>query len=620
MCGINGIVTTTRGSIDRSALRRMRDAQRHRGPDDDGEYLDDQAGLGFRRLSIIDLSPRGHQPMSNEDGTLWLIFNGEIYNFQSLRTELKRRGHPFRSQTDSETVIHAYEEYGERCVDHFRGMFALALWDSKKKTLFLARDRFGKKPLFYTVQNDSLYFASELQGLLAAIPKPSISQAALQYYFRLQFIPSPHTIYRGVNKLPPGHTLTWQNGQVSIKPYWKLNFTKQSISLEEAGQEFERRFREAVKLRLTSDVPLGTFLSGGLDSTIITAIMASQLKEPVKTFSIGFSEQSHNELPLARQIAKQYNTDHHELIVQPNVSDVLPMLMRHYGEPFADSSAVATYYVARETRKYVTVALTGDGGDENFAGYEKYDFLLKLKSFDVLPQPLRKVLAAIGSSAVMAMPPLQRRRLMIAADLFAANLTERYNDLFAVFSRRQLKTLLPGLDPHHDPDRLAAERIGDLPTDASLIDRVTALDLRLYLPEGLMTKADIATMANSLEARAPFLDHEVVSFTASLPDEYKINGGVQKFLLRKQFGHLLPAGLLEQPKRGFDLPVNAWLRGELKDFLRQRLTDPTFRQLPYFNHSFIDRLMSEHEQQRAHHGIRLWSLLCFSIWHQEFKA
>lgn len=618
MCGIAGIATTDHTIPDRNALARMKDCLVHRGPDDEGDYLEPGIALGFRRLSIIDLSLAGHQPMTNEDGSLWLVFNGEIYNFQELRDELTSLGHVFRSQTDSETVLHAYEAWGERCVEQLRGMFAFAIWDEKRRTLFLARDRFGKKPLFYTVQGGTLFFASELAALLRAVERPPLNTQAITYYFRLQFIPSPHTIFQGIHKLPPAHAATWREGRLSVQRYWSLSFLpKTTLSFDDAGKEFERLFREAVTMRLMSDVPLGVFLSGGLDSSVITALMAQASGERVKTFSIGFEEESHNELPLARLVAERYNTDHHEMVVRPDVVDILPKLMRHYGEPFADSSAIATYCVARETRQFVTVVLSGDGGDENFAGYDKYTLLTRLARFDKIPSSLRTLAGRLARLLTTHIPTWHRKAI-VGSSLLAGNLVQRYLDLFFVFRQEELKALLTqDVLAQNEPAELLARRIIDSCTTATTIDRITALDLQLYLPEGLMTKADIATMANSLEARSPFLDHHVVEFTTRLPDEYKMAGSTRKLLLRRQFGHLLPKELLAAPKHGFDLPVNQWLRGTLKQYFLDRMTDTSFRTLPYFNHTSIQKLTDEHMTGRIHHGIKLWSLLCFAIWYEE---
>ncbi len=622
MCGINGIAYSDERPVDPRALRVVRDAQAHRGPDDAGEYLAPGVGLGFRRLAILDLSAAGHQPMTNEDGTVWLVFNGEVYNFQELRDDLTRRGHVFRSAADSETVVHAYEVYGTACFEKLRGMFALALWDASARRLVLARDRFGKKPLHYHLGNNALTFASELQALVRAVPKPDLDTAALALYLRTQCVPQPRTVYRGIRKLPPAHYAVWEKGCLTLTRYWSLPTERRAMTDEEAGEEFARRFREAVRLRLASDVPLGVFLSGGLDSSVITALMAQMQPEPVKTFSIGFAEQSHNELPLARLVADRYTTDHHEFVINPDVSTVLPQLLKHYGEPFADSSAVATYCVARETRKYVTVALTGDGGDENFAGYDKYALLAALARFDHIPLTLRKALVRAGTPFLQLLPAAIRRKLAVAGPLVAGDLAERYLDMMFVFGRQELAQILDPMlldDARHAEQALLAEKLAAVPPHASLVDTVTALDLSLYLPDCLMTKADIASMAVSLEARAPFLDHHVMELTAAMPERMKVRGGIRKWLLRRQFGHLLPPMLLRAPKHGFDLPVNAWLRGGLLAYARERLTDPSFRQLPYLQHRMVDRLLAEHVRGAAHHGIKLWSLLCLAIWHQEVR-
>ncbi len=619
MCGITGIALHDSAPVDRELLRSMRGRIAHRGPDDTGEFFSPGIGFGFQRLSIIDPSPAGHQPMTNDDGSIAIVFNGEIYNFLELRRDLEQQGCHFRSRTDTEVLLRAYETFGTACVQRLRGMFAFAVWDQKNRQLFLARDRFGKKPLVYARKNGNIAFASEIQALLPWVHDRSLNTKAIPLYFRFQGIPSPHTIYQSIQKLPPAHALIWKDGKIHLERYWNVPFTtKSSLSLEEAGDEFEQRFRKAVQLRLTSDVPLGAFLSGGLDSTIVTALMSEYLSEPVKTFSIGFGETSHNELPLAKQVAERYHTDHHEFRVTPDVIETLPMLLRHYGEPFADSSALATFYIARETKRFVTVALTGDGGDENFAGYEKYSLLLRVAPLSRIPTVLRSALRALLWPVSERLPGLLGHKVRMGSQLFAADLLERYGDTFGLFFRSELRSLLRDdmVAKKGDVDTVLEESLQDLPETTDLIDRLTALDLRFYLPEILMTKTDIATMANSLEARSPFLDHEVIEFTATLPTPYKIWDGQKKYLLRRQFGHLIPPALLKAPKHGFDLPVHTWLRGSLAPYLEERLSDPSFLSLPYFQHKYIQRLLREHRHGRAHHGIRLWALLCFAVWYE----
>lgn len=624
MCGIAGIASPNPNNPLLQHVEPMLNALIHRGPDDAGEFRGDGIALGFRRLAIIDLSPAGHQPMTNEDGTLQLVFNGEIYNFQALRQDLQGQGHVFRSATDSETILHAYETYGEACLDHFRGMFAFALWDGKQRKLFFARDRFGKKPFFYALQNGTLVFASEIGAVRQTVEQTPINAQALNHYLRLQFIPSPNTIFQGINKLPPAHYGVWQNGRLTIRRYWSLALApKLNLTEAEAGTEFERLLRESVKLRLVSDVPLGVFLSGGLDSSIITALVAEETQAPVKTFSLGFVGDEQNELSLAKRVAKRYATDHHEFLIEPTVAELLPRLMRHYGEPFADSSAIATYLVARETRRSVTVALTGDGGDENLAGYDKYAVLQKLAAFDRVPQALRKLIGRTLTALSPLAPKVYRNKARVGGRLFAGTLAERYNDLFFLFTPPEIRQLLSpsavAIGSEASAEAIAENILAGLPKNATLIDQVTALDLGLYLPEGLMTKADIATMAVSLEARAPFLDHKLVEFTARLPDHLKIAQGQRKYLLRKQLGHLLPPELLQAPKHGFGLPVNRWLRGDLLPMARDLLFDPSFRSLPYFRPETVKRLWDDHQSRRGHYGIQLWSLVCFAHWHNEIR-
>ncbi len=616
MCGICGIVGLKDSTIDRNVLGRMSQAIAHRGPDDQGEFVAPGIGLGFRRLAILDLSPSGHQPMTNPKQTVWVTLNGEIYNFQELREDLKQRGYSFRSGSDTEVIVHGYEAEGEKFIERLAGMFALAIWDVRQQRLVLARDRFGKKPIMYAVRDEKLFYASELEALRKGLPDLSIDPLAVQEYFRFGFIPHPRTIYQGVSQLPPAHLVIWQGGQLSIKPYWKLSMEKQERSETEAKSELDRLLRQAVRQRMISDVPLGVFLSGGLDSSIITALMANESSSPVKTFSIGFPDESHNELPLARLVAKKYGTDHHEFMVEPKVDDVLPGLMRHFGQPFADSSAVAVWYVARETRQHVTVALNGDGGDENFAGYEKYALLSQLQKWGVLPKPIRQALWSVARPLLERTNIQAAHKFQVAGQFFADDLVGRYIDSMFMFTSSELSNLLPLALPNR-ANQLVEDRLRGLPSDASLIDNVTALDLRFYLPDGLMTKADIATMANSLEGRSPFLDHRLVEFTATLQDNFKIRAGQRKWLLRETFGHLLPSELLTAKKRGFDLPVNQWLKQPLLPYLRSRLNDPQLRQTTMFNWTYIDRLIDEHASGRRHHGIRLWSLLCFAVWYTD---
>lgn len=596
----------------------MRDRLEHRGPDAIGEKAGEGFAFGFRRLAIIDLSPAGNQPLANEDETVWLMFNGELYNYKALREELLARGHAFRSQADSEIVVHAYEEYGFECIEKLHGMYAFALWDIKQKQLVLVRDRFGKKPLLYAEQNSDLFFASEMSALSPALRTKTVDHDALAEYFRFQAIPSPKTVYREVRKLPPASYAVWKDGRISVTQYWSLRVEKpHEVTEQDAGREVERLLRSAVKKRLMSDVPLGVFLSGGLDSSILTALVAD-IAGSVKTFSIGFGTKTHDELSLARLVAQRYRTEHHEFSVRPNAIEDLPKILGYLGEPFADSSVLATYAVAKATRQHVTVALTGDGGDENFAGYDKYPLLLALARADrIAPKAVRHALGVLARSAATLFPRSTGRKLRVASRLARGGFEERFLDTLFQFGRDDVSMLLPEVRSSACLDDEAARRIADLPTDSTDIQRLSMLDLRLYLPECLMVKADIASMSASLEARAPFLDHELVQYTINLPDRLKIGSEGKKTLLKRQFGHLVPKELLHAPKRGFDLPVNEWLRNDLKTYLTERLTDRTFRSLPYFNFTYIDRLLAEHESKRMHHGLRLWSLLCFVTWYEQ---
>ncbi len=586
MCGIAGIVDLKRRPVDRSLLERMCGSLRHRGPDEEGCFVNCFAALGQRRLSIIDLAG-GHQPMSNEDGSVWVSFNGEIYNFQILRRELIERGHRFATNSDTEVIVHAYEEYGPECVQKFRGMFALAVWDQRQETLFLARDRVGKKPLFYTQAGGRFLFASELQALVV---DPAVSRdvdaTAIDDYLTYGYIPAPKTAFSGIHKLPPAHWLTLSSGPdgftVRTQRYWRLSYApKLEMDEQEASEALLEQLTEAVRLRLIADVPLGVMLSGGVDSGIVTALMSRLSDKPVKTFAIGFDDPTYDELPDARRVAQQYATEHHELIVRPKALDVLPMLVRHYGEPYADSSAIPTYYVAQLTSQHVKAVLNGDGGDESFAGYQRYLGGRLAELYQRIPQLARRgFLEPVTAMLPDGLLPRQRmgqaKRFMKAA---GCSLPQRYLHWVSYFRSSDKDPLYTPqfreqLDGHDSGAWLnglfeEAARQGDEPLDSML-----SVDVESYLPYDLLVKMDIATMANSLEARSPFLDHHVMEFCARLPRRFKQRGLSKKYLLKRIGEKLLPAGHVHRPKRGFAVPVGAWMRGELRDEVREQLLAP----------------------------------------------
>ncbi len=607
--------------VDAALLRRMNDRIAHRGPDAEGYHLEGPVGLASRRLAIIDLDT-GQQPISDEEGKIWVVFNGEIYNHPELREELLRRGHRLRTRTDTETLVHLYQDHGDGLVHHLRGMFAFALWDAPRRRLLLARDRLGKKPLFYSRLNGAFVAASEIKALL---PHPgldtSLDLEALDLYLTYQSVPAPLSIFRGLRKLPPAHLMVVENGRIDIQRYWRVP-TREPLPMDEreCREEILRRLREAVRLRLVSDVPLGAFLSGGIDSSLVVALMQEASSRPVKTFCIGFPEQQYSEIPHARAVARHFGTDHHEFIVHPDVVELLPRLARAYDEPFADHSAVPSYYVARETRRHVTVALNGDGGDESFAGYLSYLPCQIYRYTDRIPPWLRRGLAAC---TVIAKPLATRMRLARRARGLLQRLAipplERYARLHHHFGpehKRDLYTTefaraVDGVDPHADLERFFQD--DGTPT---LLDRMLAADLETYLPNTLLVKMDIASMANSLEARSPFLDHTLVEFAARIPAHLKLRGWTPKYILRRAAEAYLPADILKRRKQGFSLPVDPWFRGELRGYVHEVLLCPRALQRGYFREAGIRRLLKE-QQLGMEHGMRLWILLMLEIWHQE---
>lgn len=621
MCGIAGIVSA-RPTDSAAAVREMRDRLTHRGPDSAGEYMDAFAALGVRRLRIIDLVT-GDQPQANEDRTVWTVFNGEIYNYQELREELLARGHRFSTSSDTEVIVHLYEERGDGLVERLEGMFALAVWDARRRTLMLARDRVGKKPLLYFESGDAIVFASEHHALLAGLPEyPRPDPEALCLYLRLGYIPAPRDIFRGVRKLPPAHVLMWRGGRASVRRYWAPpEPATLRITEAEAIEELRRLLRRAVARRLIADVPIGAFLSGGVDSSAVVATMAS-LTDKVRTFSIGFEEADYSELPHARRIAERFGTEHHEFVVRATDLDVLPLLVRHYGEPYADSSALPTYHLSRLTRQHVTVALNGDGGDELFAGYERYYAARLAASLDRIPASLRRSAAELAArllpDSISPTDPLRRARRFLAAATLPPQ--GRYLRWLSVFDGSQLDGLL-----HPDLARTStgAEREWPLAEDDGWRERdpvamAQLLDLRLYLPDDLLVKVDIASMATSLEVRCPLLDRDLVEFAVALPTALKIRGGERKYLLKKAMEGIVPAKNMYRRKQGFAVPIGAWLRGDLGTYAAEILLSPRAISRGYFRPDAVAELVRQHRVGHADHTHRLWALLMLELWHREF--
>ncbi len=629
MCGICGRLDFEPGADRTAVVKAMRDEMVHRGPDDAGLFRDQAGGmsvcLGHRRLSIIDLSEAACQPMTNEDETFSIVHNGEIYNFRQLRGELESLGHAFRSHSDTEVALHCVEEWGPEAVKRFRGMFAFAAWDKRAGRLILARDRVGKKPLFYYQGQGFVSFSSSLGSLLRDPDVPGeIDPRSLDLYLTYQYVPAPRTIFKGVKKLPPAHVMIIDKKGVSIERYWRVDFGRKiEVREEEAAELVLDKLREAVKLRLVSDVPLGAFLSGGMDSAIVVALMAEEAGK-VKTFSIGFDEEVYNELPDAAKVAKMYFTDHHEFVVRPRAAEVLPMLVRHFGEPFADSSAIPTFYVAKETRSRVTVALSGDGGDESFAGYDRY-LAQKIACYlHGMPAPLRKHLARLGRSLPEPQTirhPLRRAKRFLEAA--AEDEKARYLRWICHFHpairpalyRPELMESLAGFDPRGYLFDVMGRARG-----AGCVDRLQETDILTYLPEDLLVKADVATMAVSLEGRSPFLDHELVELAASLPAKYKLRRLSTKRLLKKIFSGMLPPGHTERPKRGFGVPISTWLKGELGVQARDLVFSRGSLSRRFFRMDTVSKLFDEHHSGASDHGYRLYSLLMLELWHREVAS
>ena len=625
MCGIAGRVNFLSGAaVDAALIQGMCDLLAHRGPDGEGTYVDGPVGLGHRRLAIIDLSPAGRQPMSNEDGTVWIVFNGEIYNFRELRVGLEAEGCRFHSQSDTEVILHLYEKEGVKCLRRLRGMFAFAIWDRRERTLFIARDRLGKKPLYYLVDGDGIAFASEPKAFLADPSfKAQPNLEAISHYLTYQYVPSPLTAFQGVQKLPPAHYLLVKNGEISRERYWKLHYSpKRRLTDDEACDELLGRLREAVKLRLISDVPLGAFLSGGIDSGTIVALMAELGAAPVKTFSIGFEEKAYDELPYARQVAERYGTDHHEFVVRPKAVEIFPKLVWHYNEPFADSSAIPTYYLAQLTRQHVTVALNGDAGDENFAGYDRYVANVLAGRYERLPGILRRPLEAL----VRAIPAQPRSRTLLSrGKRFFEGLAEPPERRYA----RWVSHFHPNLKAELCTEEflraaggkdsvellLDVYRASDAP---DFIDATLDVDVNTYLPEDLLVKVDIATMAHGLEGRSPMLDHPFMEFCASLPSHMKLRGTVKKYIFKRAVGALLPREIIKRPKMGFGVPLDHWFRHDLREMAQDLLLSPRAVGRGYFRKEVVQRLLDEHVRGVRDWHYQLWNLLMLELWHRTF--
>tara|TARA_R110002072_G_scaffold271038_2_gene430914 strand:+ start:6271 stop:8283 length:2013 start_codon:yes stop_codon:yes gene_type:complete len=657
MCGIAGLSWHHPERLpDIAEVRRMVDVLSHRGPDDSGLYhseigllgdrehrrsnegdrVGDERGamLGHRRLSIIDLSG-GRQPISNEDGSVWIVLNGEIFNYRELRRDLQSRGHRFGTESDTEVIVHLYEEYGDDCVLHLRGMFAFAIWDKRRVRLLLARDRLGQKPLVYRNHGGRVDFASELKGLLQLNDSPrEINPVAIDQYLTYQYVPHTSSILKDYSKLPPAHLATFENGKFATRRYWqppyepgRVEFGGERRSDETTQAEVEIELREtlteAVRLRMRSDVPLGAFLSGGIDSTIITGLMQEQSDQPVHTFSIGFPVAKFDERTFARQAAEHLGTIHHEKVVEPSALSILPELIWHYDEPLSDSSAIPMMYLSEMTREFVTVALSGDGADELFAGYDRYRAVKLAAAFDYLPKPFRSLFASRLWQRIPASVEQKsfRRRLKRFLDAIGESPQRRYLNWINIFDQARRREIYSDgmLEQLGDTDAASflESAYAECPS-RDFVTQTTCADVLTYLPCDILAKVDIASMAYGLECRSPFLDHRVAELAAWMPLRFKRKGRQGKQILLDTFGDLLPASIRNRPKMGFGVPLDSWFRNELKPLLFDVLLDRKSLDRGWFRPEAVQRLVDEHVTAKWDHSYRLWNLLILELWQQTF--
>jgi asparagine synthase (glutamine-hydrolysing) len=621
MCGITGKVSSAE-PVDRRLLERMCAAIVHRGPDSRGIFIGDEVGLGVQRLRVIDLET-GDQPVFNEDRSIAVILNGEIYNYEELRSELENRGHMFSTKSDTEVIVHLYEDLGAGCVNSLRGMFAFAVWDSRRRQLLLARDRLGKKPLFYATKGKTLWFGSEARAILEdPLIERTVDFAAIDMFLHYQYVPAPLSAFAELRKLPPAHTLIWQDGDIRIERYWKLSYRAAGVRDESEAHELIReQLLEATRIRLRSDVPLGAFLSGGVDSSAVVAAMAQQTAR-VKTFSIGFDVAEYDETPYAREVARLFGTDHEELRVTPKTIEILPRLVQHFGEPFADSSAIPSFYLSELTRRHVTVALNGDGGDENFGGYTRYlphrrDRLL------ALPRSVRSVMAMAariagpGTSEASFRARLQRATRASLIPPYA-----RYARAIAYFDDQARDALYTKEFREIVGDTGAATNLvtqAYIGSDAEdEVSRLLDVDVQTYLPGDLLVKMDIASMAHSLEVRSPLLDHRLMEMSASLPGRWKVKDGTTKKILKDAVRPWLPNHIVDRTKAGFAVPLARWFRTELRNLPQEILLDPRALRRGFFREEELRRLIDDHMSGRWDNSHKLWALIQLELWLAEF--
>ena len=619
MCGIAGFLLRE-GKASLCAVRGMCDQIRHRGPDDEGYHVEGGCAIGMRRLSIIDLST-GHQPMANEDGSIWVVFNGEIYNYQELRGDLIAQGHRFVTNSDTETLVHLYEDQGAEGLRRLRGMFAYAIWDARQKRLFLARDRFGKKPLYYAVLPEGLYFGSELKCLRAAGVPCEIDAEALRLFFQFTYIPEPLSCFRAIRKLPAGSWLAYDaDGTVRQGRYWQyptpVAETPADFSEASVCARLREKFDESVRIRMIADVPLGAFLSGGIDSSSVVASMALASPEPVRTFSIGFEESAFNELEYAAMVARQYHTDHHEIVVRPDAVDLVSRLIRHFDEPFGDSSAIPTFIVSEFAVRHVKVALSGDGGDELFAGYDRFQTLDKLRKLDRVPQALRTFISWAADRLPYSAYGKNYLHMLSRATALERYFESNFAPWFLRQELLQADWMLPA-----DGAYLIRSLAGFLlPGDADLLSQALFFETTQNLPGDMLVKVDRMSMANSLEVRCPLLDHELGELAAAIPNGWKIRNGKGKYILLRALDDRLPPALLNRRKMGFGVPLASWFRGTLKTFLWDHLSSTSFIERGIVSPAFVQQMLQEHDCGRRDNSHWLWSMLMLEQWFRRIEA
>jgi asparagine synthase (glutamine-hydrolysing) len=619
VCGLCGVVSfDRRQSIDRALIERMNDQIKHRGPDDSGYYFNSNVGLGHRRLSIIDLS-RGHQPLANEDDSVWIVFNGEIFNHEELRVELEKQGHIFRTHSDTEAIVHAYEEYGIECPEKLRGMFAFAIWDERERRLLIARDRLGKKPLYYYKNDRLLIFGSEIKSLLAHPEvKAEIDMVALNRYLSLRYVPGPLTMFKNIFKLQPGHSLVYDEGGVRIRKFWELEFTeREPRRIEEEVEEFRSLLKDCIKMRLMSEVPLGVFLSGGLDSSSVVALMSELGVPNIKTFSVGYEgAEEVNELGYARLVANHFNTEHHEFHVKPEeFGNFISDLVWYMDEPVADTACIPLYFISKLAREHVTVVLSGEGADELLAGYSIYQRMLKLDGIHKFYQPFASLMQPIG---LMLATTAKAQKYVRLAGL---PLEVRYRGVSNALSDDLKREIWNGpfLNGDADISKVFAPYF-EMARGSKHLNQMLFVDIKVWLPDDLLIKADKMTMANSQELRTPFLDHRLMEYAAGLPQSLKLHGAEGKYLLKMAMKGILPDEIIFRPKQGFPTPVKRWFAGDLNEQTRDTLLAPDAVVRRYFNMEKVATLIAEHESGRVDRNEELFTLLVFEHWHRRFLS